>query len=129
MASSRSRSMALAPARVAGSSHAKELRRTQYFEVFSESWIYHDGWFASALINARRIAIPDRAQLDPDKVVWELYDLEHDFSQAHNLASQQAGETTGIAGSVVGGGCAQRCAAARLACGRTTCLVHSAESG
>ena len=66
---------------------AKELRTTQYFEVFSNRGIYDHGWFASAVINADA-PIPTAA-LDPDKVTWELYDLDHDFSQAHDLAAQQ----------------------------------------
>lgn len=67
---------------------AKELRATQYFEVFSNRGIYDHGWFASALINADA-SNPNRAQLDPDKVTWELYDLDQDFSQAHDLAAKQ----------------------------------------
>ena len=65
---------------------APEVRSTQYFEVFGNRGIYDHGWFASA-----KLADPwvfDRANLDPFKVRWELYDLDHDFTQAHDLASQ-----------------------------------------
>ena len=65
-----------------------EIRTTQYFEVFANRGLYDHGWFASAAINVYP-ARPDREQLDPDKVTWELYDLDHDFSQAHDLAAQQ----------------------------------------
>ncbi len=68
------------------SAGAPEVRRTQYFEVFGNRGIYHDGWFASA-----RLAEPwvvNRAALDPFKVRWELYDLDHDYSQARDLAAQ-----------------------------------------
>ncbi len=65
-----------------------ELRSTQYFEVFSNRAIYHDGWMASAPL-AINPADPNRAQLDPDRATWELYDLAHDFSQARDLARQQ----------------------------------------
>ena len=64
---------------------APERRHTQYFEVFGNRGIYHDGWFASALLEADP-ANPNRANLDPDKVVWELYDLDQDFTQADDLA-------------------------------------------
>jgi arylsulfatase len=68
-----------------------ELRQTQYFEVFANRAIYHRGWFASALLNAEA-SRPDRSALDPDGVTWELYDLQHDFSQARNLATQEPGK-------------------------------------
>jgi hypothetical protein len=65
-----------------------ELRQTQYFEVFGNRAIYHRGWIASALLNADPTRT-DRSQLDPDAVGWELYDLEHDFSQSRNLAATE----------------------------------------
>ena len=68
-----------------------ELRQKQYFEVFANRAIYHRGWFASALINAQA-SRPDRSSLDPDRVRWELYDLEHDFSQARDLSAQEPGK-------------------------------------
>ena len=68
------------------SAAAPEVRLTQYFEVFGNRGIYDHGWFASAkLSDPWRI---DRASLDPDKVRWELYDLDKDFTQAHDLAAQ-----------------------------------------
>ena len=68
------------------SATAPEVRLTQYFEVFGNRGIYDRGWFASAkLADPWR---PDRASLDPDKVTWELYDLDADFTQAHDLAAQ-----------------------------------------
>jgi arylsulfatase len=59
--------------------------RTQYFEMFANRAIYHDGWVA-----ATRHSIPWlMTQLPPfadDR--WELYDVESDFSQANDLAAQ-----------------------------------------
>ncbi len=65
-----------------------EIRQTQYFEVFANRAIYHKGWMASAPL-AIDVSNPNRAQLDPDTVTWELYDLEHDFSEAHDLAARE----------------------------------------
>jgi arylsulfatase A-like enzyme len=60
-------------------------RRTQYFEMFINRGIYHDGWWA-----ASRTSIPWEASVkpaNPDTATWELYNLEKDFSQAKDLAS------------------------------------------
>ena len=64
---------------------APEVRTRQYFEVFGNRAIYDHGWMASA-----RLADPwlaERAQLDPAKVQWELYDLSKDFTQSRDLAA------------------------------------------
>lgn len=62
-------------------------RRSQYFEMFINRGIYHDGWWA-----ASRTGIPwestPATPPDPDKASWELYNLVDDFSQANDLASQ-----------------------------------------
>jgi len=62
---------------------------TQYFEVYGNRAIYHDGWIASA----RRPRMPwtfafgDQSPFDADR--WELYDLRSDFSQSHDLAAAE----------------------------------------
>jgi arylsulfatase len=59
-------------------------RRSQYFEMFINRAMYHDGWWA-----ASRVGIPwesNPAPVDPDAARWELYDLEQDFAQAKDLA-------------------------------------------
>jgi hypothetical protein len=64
---------------------APDRRTTQYFEMFGNRGIYHDGWMAST-----RHSIPwlTTATLPPlDQDVWELYDLRSDFSQSKNLAA------------------------------------------
>jgi hypothetical protein len=48
--------------------------------------LYHDGWMASAIAFAPWQ--PIRKGLDPDKQKWELYDIEHDFSQANDSAAE-----------------------------------------
>jgi arylsulfatase A-like enzyme len=64
---------------------AAERRTTQYFEMFGNRAIYHEGWVA-----ATRHSIPWlMAPLPPVKDdVWELYNVSEDFSQANNLAAQ-----------------------------------------
>ena len=64
---------------------AKDRRTTQYFEMFGNRAIYHDGWVA-----ATRHSIPWlMVELPPfDKDRWELYHVAEDFSQANDLAAQ-----------------------------------------
>jgi arylsulfatase len=63
-------------------------KHTQYFEIFGNRAIYHDGWLASAL---GPLQVPEHARQgeswDPAKDTWELYDLSKDYSQATNLAA------------------------------------------
>lgn len=63
---------------------APETHTTQYFEMFGNRAIYHEGWVAGT-----RHSIPwVMAQLPPlDQDVWELYNVNEDFSQANNLAA------------------------------------------
>jgi arylsulfatase A-like enzyme len=64
---------------------------TQYFEIMGSRAIYHDGWMASAFgPRAPWVpgAPPNIASWTPDKDVWELYNLEEDWSQANDLSQQ-----------------------------------------
>ncbi|QDU23835.1 arylsulfatase [Urbifossiella limnaea] len=66
--------------------NAPATRRTQYFEMFVNRGIYHDGWMASS-----RSFVPwspIRGAFDPFTAKWELYNLEQDFSQATDLAAK-----------------------------------------
>ena len=60
--------------------------KTQYFEMFGNRAIYHDGWLARAVHRAHRGVTPPtkRCRNDP----WELYNIEEDFSLSDNLASE-----------------------------------------
>ncbi|HKX98146.1 MAG TPA: arylsulfatase [Steroidobacteraceae bacterium] len=64
---------------------AADTRKTQYFEMFGNRAIYHEGWVA-----ATRHSIPwVIAPLPPVKDdVWELYNVDADFSQADDLAAK-----------------------------------------
>jgi len=70
---------------------APSKRRTQYFELGVNRGLYHDGWMASAPSFVPWEPIRD-PNWDPDTQVWELYKLDHDFSQAHDLADQHPGK-------------------------------------
>jgi len=62
---------------------AKDNHVTQYFEIFGNRAIYHDGWLAGTVHKAPWESKP-RATLAND--VWELYDTRHDFSLTNDLA-------------------------------------------
>jgi hypothetical protein len=66
---------------------AKETHSTQYFEMFGNRGIYHDGWIA-----ATRHSIPWVQVQNPPLAqdVWELYHTDEDFSEAHDLAGKDA---------------------------------------
>ena len=66
--------------------NAKETRPTQYFELLVNRGIYHDGWMASS----RSFVpwAPVRGDFDPISAKWELYNINKDFTQADNVASQ-----------------------------------------
>jgi arylsulfatase len=61
--------------------------KTQYFEIFGNSGIYHDGWFAGT----KPFRLPwSGVGTDADVLTtqWELYNVDKDFSQADDLAAQ-----------------------------------------
>ncbi len=64
---------------------APDVHKTQYFEIAGNRAVYHDGWFAGTIHKAPWEAKP-RHPLTED--VWELYNVNEDFSQANNLADK-----------------------------------------
>ena len=64
---------------------AKTHHTTQYFEIFGNRSIYHDGWLAGTVHKAPWEGKP-RASLEND--TWELYDTTKDFSLANNIAAK-----------------------------------------
>ena len=71
-----------------GDPHAKGRRTTQYFELFGNRGIYHDGWMActTPLVFAWE---PEPKGLTPESFQWELYNVDRDFTQGKNLAREQ----------------------------------------
>jgi arylsulfatase len=66
---------------------AEDRRKTQYFEIFGNSGIYHDGWFAGTT----PFRLPwSGVGTDADVLTtkWELYNIDKDFSQAEDLAEK-----------------------------------------
>ncbi len=64
---------------------ADSMHTTQYFEIFGNRAIYHDGWFAGTIHRAAWEYKP-RATLENDK--WELYNTRNDFSLSNDLAAK-----------------------------------------
>lgn len=64
------------------------IRRTQYFELFGNRAIYHDGWIAGTT----PAGPPWSSQIVSVDVIdgynWELYHVDEDFSEAHDLAAE-----------------------------------------
>jgi len=60
---------------------------TQYFEIFCNRAIYHDGWLAGTVHRAPWEPKP-RATLEDD--AWELYDTRTDFSLVNDLAAKNS---------------------------------------
>jgi len=66
---------------------APSTHATQYFEMFGDRAIYHDGWVAST-----KVMRPPWVQVPPKESVidypWELYDLRNDWTQADDVAAK-----------------------------------------
>src|SRR5258707_7697314 len=60
---------------------------TQYFEMFGNRGIYHNGWTAVTRHKTPWILV---GEVTPpfDDDVWELYDTNKDWSQANDLSKQ-----------------------------------------
>jgi arylsulfatase len=65
---------------------AGERHETQYFEVFCNRGIYHQGWTAVTRHSTPWDANESLPAFEDD--VWELYDTNSDWSQAHDLAAE-----------------------------------------
>ncbi len=81
--------------------NAPSKRGTQYFEMFGNRAIYHDGWLAATT--------PPNAPWFmglgkfPDVVNgyhWELYNIANDFSEYDDLADQESRQTARVAGTL-----------------------------
>jgi arylsulfatase A-like enzyme len=69
---------------------APSTRTTQYFEMWGDRAIYHDGWIASTTPPAPPWLL-GTAKLPEDIIngyKWELYNLKEDYSQYNDLAAR-----------------------------------------
>jgi len=64
---------------------AKERHTTQYFEMFGNRAIYHDGWYARTIHRAPWESEPRRPLKDD---IWELYEVANDFSLVNDLSAK-----------------------------------------
>ena len=66
---------------------AADRRQTQYFEILGNRGIYHRGW--TAVTKHRTPWVVSGAMTPFDDDIWELYDTNTDWTQAHDLAREQ----------------------------------------
>jgi arylsulfatase len=74
------------------SAEAAGQKHSQYFEIMGSRAYYRDGWIASAFgprVPWKPGIDPKVFSWNPDKEPWELYNLESDFTQAVDLATEQ----------------------------------------
>jgi arylsulfatase len=66
---------------------APDQHTTQYFEIFGNRGIYHEGWTA---VTKHRTpwTLANREPIPFESDVWELYDITADFSQARDLSNE-----------------------------------------
>jgi len=69
--------------------NAPSARKTQYFEMFANRGIYHDGWYACTTPPAPPWLLGTAKLPEISEYKWELYDLKEDYSQNNDLASSQ----------------------------------------
>lgn len=64
--------------------------KIQFFEMLGNRGIYDDGWWAGSrhLLPWQSTQLANWEQHDPQQNPWELYNLNDDYSQAHDLAAQ-----------------------------------------
>jgi hypothetical protein len=64
--------------------------KVQYFEMLGNRGIYKDGWWAGSrhLLPWQSSQLANWEQHSPESNPWELYNLNEDYSQAHDLAAQ-----------------------------------------
>jgi arylsulfatase len=68
---------------------APSRHKTQYFEMMGQWALYHDGWFLSTKVNRAPWEAFLPANPDPlNNQVFQLYNLNTDFSQADDIAAK-----------------------------------------
>lgn len=66
---------------------AKDQKTTQYFEIFGNAALYHEGWMANTKVFVNPWS-GKSVEVDWMKdVKWELYNIDKDFSQSKDLAA------------------------------------------
>jgi len=73
---------------------APENHVTQYFEMFGNRAMYHDGWIASCFHGRVPWKRFDSVPFDGPQEKWELYDIRSDFSQGNDLSASNPAKLT-----------------------------------
>jgi arylsulfatase len=68
--------------------NAPSKRDTQYFEMFANRAIYHNGWIAATTPPAPPWAMGTTKLPDVNDYKWELYNISEDFSEYNDLAAK-----------------------------------------
>ncbi len=68
--------------------NAPSRHHTQYFEMFGDHAIYHDGWIASTKVMRPPWVLAGKVSQDPASFPYELYDVAHDWTQFNNVADK-----------------------------------------
>ena len=73
----------------AANANAPSRHTTQYFEMMGQYALYHNGWMVSTKVNRAPWEAFGPANPDPlNNQVFQLYNLDKDFSQSQDLATQ-----------------------------------------
>jgi arylsulfatase A-like enzyme len=72
----------------AANAKAPSKRDTQYFEMFCNRGIYHDGWYACTTPPFAPWLMGANTMPPVNDYKWELYNITEDFSQANDLAAK-----------------------------------------
>jgi arylsulfatase A-like enzyme len=70
--------------------NAPSKRDTQYFEMFANRGIYHDGWYACTTPPAAPWLMGTAKLPEVNDYKWELYNLTEDYSQNDDLAAKNS---------------------------------------
>jgi len=62
--------------------------KTQYFEMFGDHAIYHEGWMGSTKVMRPPWVMSGDLNANPFDYPWELYNLNEDWSQSTDLAAK-----------------------------------------
>ena len=73
----------------AASANVPSHRVTQYFEMFGNRAIYHDGWVAATTPPAPPWLLGTKALPDLNDYKWELYHIAEDYSENNDLAAKE----------------------------------------
>jgi arylsulfatase A-like enzyme len=68
--------------------NAPSKRDTQYFEMFANRAIYHDGWIAATTPPVPPWLLGTQKLPDVNEYKWELYNITEDYSEYNDLAAK-----------------------------------------